>query len=384
MAAGCDLGGRDPGIDAGLDTDADSDTDVDSDTDTDADSDTGTDTCADDPETGCSYSFFVYGDSRTNWNVMQANVHSMYELDPDAIGLFTTGDNVGSGVDLEWNNHHNTLAAAAPDPSVPDTDPWGIVRQSRFRTDVDSWGDYVRFVSSPGNHDTYGSDWYDNWNRYLVGQRDLGINGDNGTYFYVTYNNALFIMLDSTEPGFEQRLWLQWVLSGPIAAAATWKLVFFHHPVYPCAYKSSFGPGLPWVRLFEQHGVDLVLNGHTHTYERTCPMVEGSCVAEGETGVIYINSSGGGAPTRPVVPDKTGTATFEDDSDDFDCAEILEAGIGYWHHFCHFEVDDCVLTMAAYPHDVYPQLVPDGGLDAAADAGTELAPADTLTLDKCD
>jgi hypothetical protein len=45
-----------------------------------------------------------------------------------------------------------------------------------------------------------------------------------------------------------------------------------------------------FVPLFERHGVQLVLAGHDHDYERTQPI----------QGVTYIVTGGGGRYTRPV------------------------------------------------------------------------------------
>jgi hypothetical protein len=45
--------------------------------------------------------------------------------------------------------------------------------------------------------------------------------------------------------------------------------------------------------LFEQHGVDLVLNGHNHGYEHSI-----------QNGVHYVVSGGGGASIYPCVDDQ--------------------------------------------------------------------------------
>jgi len=314
---------------------------------------------------GTAYQFFVIGDPRSNWGIFEDNVRSMWALDPSAVAVFSTGDLTPTGASDEWDDHQDALANGAPDNTVAQ-DPLGIVRQSRIRTDVSGFGDYARYVGVLGNHDDGVSGWLDNWNDYLPGQASLGENSTEGVYFSLTYESSLFIVLDSIHTSSEQTSWLEQLLSSSEASSATWKLAFFHDPVYPCNKKSEQDDVLEWVELFEQYGVDIAFVADSHTYERSCPMVGGSCASEG--GVIHLNTSGAGAGTRDVYPDKTGTVSNDNRADDYDCAEILAAYKGNWHHFTHVAVEGCKLTMNAYSHDNHATLEP---------------AFDTLVLDKC-
>lgn len=310
------------------------------------------------------FSFFVLGDPRSGWDAMEDNARSMVTLDPEAIAVFAPGDLTPTGARGEWDDHHDALAQGAPDPSVP-ADPTGIVRQSHFRTDVTTWGPYTRYLGIMGNHDDGSDGWHSNWNDYLPGQVGLGQNSPDGIYYSLSYENVLFIALDSINRSDEQTAWLEQVLQSPEAAAATFKIAFFHYPVYPCNYKSPFGGGIPWVELFEQHGLDIAFVADSHTYERSCPMIGGSCAAGG---VIYLNSSGGGAGTRVVDATKTDTVGSGDRTDSYDCAEILDQYQGEWHHFTHVAIEDCTLTASTYAHDWH---------------ATQEAAFDTLVLDRC-
>jgi len=69
----------------------------------------------------------------------------------------------------------------------------------------------------------------------------------------------------------------------------------FHSPPYSSSnhgsdmdIREAFSP------IFEQYKVDLVLNGHDHVYERTCPVVNESC--DNANGVTYLIVGAGGAP----------------------------------------------------------------------------------------
>ena len=52
--------------------------------------------------------------------------------------------------------------------------------------------------------------------------------------------------------------------------------------------------GAPYlVPIVERHGVQLVLNGHEHSYQRTYPLMGKQTVPEGK-GTVYVTSGGGG------------------------------------------------------------------------------------------
>ena len=65
---------------------------------------------------------------------------------------------------------------------------------------------------------------------------------------------------DGTTQNSKQALWLKAALK---KSKSPWKLVFFHRPPYSC------GDAATWMRWpFEQWGVNAVLAGHHHVYER--------------------------------------------------------------------------------------------------------------------
>ncbi len=94
-------------------------------------------------------------------------------------------------------------------------------------------------------------------------------------------------ILDSSTPqitgaaGPEQIAWLEGALS---ASTAPWKVAAFHHPPYSSGGRGSSVEVREVLEpLFVQYGVDLVLTGHDHHYERTVPL----------DGVTYVVSGAG-------------------------------------------------------------------------------------------
>jgi 3',5'-cyclic AMP phosphodiesterase CpdA len=127
--------------------------------------------------------------------------------------------------------------------------------------------------------------------------------GMPGRWWSVEQDGVLLIGLDTNRPfDREQRAWLDDTLR---TTTATWRIVALHHPPYSAGYQGSsedareqFSP------LFERYGVQLVLSGHDHDYQRS----------ERINGVTYV-VSGAAAGTR-----RTG-------EDDFTAVSFS------WHHF---------------------------------------------------
>jgi len=82
----------------------------------------------------------------------------------------------------------------------------------------------------------------------------------------------------------------------PEVPAEQWKLAVHHKPVYsaPGNHGSTARLRETWAPLFDEHGVDLVLSGHDHKYERSYPMRAG--VRDDDDGTVYVVSGGAGAP----------------------------------------------------------------------------------------
>jgi hypothetical protein len=93
-----------------------------------------------------------------------------------------------------------------------------------------------------------------------------------GTYSF-DYADAHFLCLDSNTYVDPTDTKLQeWIAQDLAGTDATWKFVAFHHPSFNVGnvhYKQQHMRVL--APLFEKHGVDIVLHGHEHTYQRTRP-----------------------------------------------------------------------------------------------------------------
>ncbi len=122
---------------------------------------------------------------------------------------------------------------------------------------------------------------------------------ENEEKFYaLDYGPLLIICLNTGFGGLPagQQAFLQETLS---KSTAKWKLAFFHMPPYNAGNHSDsetrYDVREQWVPLFEKYGVDLVVGGHDHNYQRFGYLKGGKKVAAGE-GPFYLISGGAGAP----------------------------------------------------------------------------------------
>lgn len=93
-----------------------------------------------------------------------------------------------------------------------------------------------------------------------------GIVGLEETSYYFDYQGARIIVLNSNEQHEAQAVWLSKVLTHD---PQSWTIVTFHHPIFSSAKgRDNAELRALWKPLFDKHGVDLVLQGHDHTYAR--------------------------------------------------------------------------------------------------------------------
>ncbi len=87
------------------------------------------------------------------------------------------------------------------------------------------------------------------------------------TAYYLDYQGVRIVSLNSNEKQVEQAAWLDTVLA---ENPGRWSILTFHHPIYSSA-KSRDNVKLraAWQPVIDKHKVDLVLQGHDHTYARS-------------------------------------------------------------------------------------------------------------------
>jgi hypothetical protein len=117
----------------------------------------------------------------------------------------------------------------------------------------------VKFYASLGNHDD--PDVERNYKLYNMGGK---------RYYSYQKGDVQFFALDSNYMDPQQLSWIDGQLRD---STAKWKVCYFHHPMFTAA--TFHGPDLDLRKqlmpLFMKYGVNLVLSGHEHVYERIKP-----------------------------------------------------------------------------------------------------------------
>jgi hypothetical protein len=124
-----------------------------------------------------------------------------------------------------------------------------------------------------------------------------GILGEEETSYYLDYQGARIVVLNSSGERAAQAEWLDSVLARD---PQPWTIVTFHHPIFSSARERD-NPELRalWKPVLDRHAVDLVLQGHDHSYARGRTTAGARNVAsglnprDGPTGPVYVVSVSG-------------------------------------------------------------------------------------------
>ena len=123
------------------------------------------------------------------------------------------------------------------------------------------------------------------------------------TVYTVEYQGVQVIVLNSNEMLEEQTRYLQKQLEKP---GNHWRIVTFHHSMFsPRRGVSDLSDLMEaeWKPLFERYNVDLVLQGHDHTYTRgQVPVREGSEYLKDSFQTMYVTSVSG--PKQYAINDE--------------------------------------------------------------------------------
>ncbi len=175
-----------------------------------------------------------------------------------------------------------------------DPDVWLMLGDNAYEdgTDRDNHGavflmypDFLKNVAvwpTFGNHDarsaTSGNEsgvYFNIWELPRNGEIG-GVSSGTEAYYSFDHGNIHFVVLDSfghsRTPGSSMLTWLE---NDLIANDKEWLIAYWHHPAYSKGSHNSDAESIliqmreNVVPILEQYGVDLVLMGHSHSYERS-------------------------------------------------------------------------------------------------------------------
>ena len=223
---------------------------------------------------GEKLSFLYFGDAQTDLRSMWAKtIRKAYEQMPYAQLMLHAGDLVNRAErDEEWGEWFE--AGSFIHATIPN-------------------------MPSPGNHDYGRGEDSLNLSPFWRPQFTLPENGPEGleeTCYYTDVQGVRFISLDSyiAEESDkylqEQKIWMEKVLkSNP----GKWTVVVFHHPIFsPKASRDNKRMRETFKPLFDKYKVDLVLQGHDHTYARGMSKIPMQRKGD-KSGTMYVVSVSG-------------------------------------------------------------------------------------------
>lgn len=191
------------------------------------------------------FSFIYFGDAqndiRSKWSRV---IRAAWQDAPKAAFMIHAGDLINTAeTDQEWGEWFGAGAwMNAMVPSVP----------------------------VPGNHEMAGGNGQRRLSHHWRPSFTLPQNGPAGleeSCFTLVYQGVRIIGLNSNEKQAEQAVWLDEVLA---KNSEKWVICTFHHPMFSTGKdRDNKDLRAQWKPILDKHRVDLVLQGHDHTYGRT-------------------------------------------------------------------------------------------------------------------
>lgn len=166
-------------------------------------------------------------------------------------------------------------------------DPEDETAWDHFFGKAQKWLPRIPLMPVTGNHDEVNGQ----ADRY-TSHFNLPDNGASGSIPGTTYSfdvGPAHIVVLNTESNLEEQT--KWLQKDLVSTDKPWKIIAMHRGAYG---GNTYKKVAKWVPVFEEYGVDLVLQGHNHEYSRSYPLMDGQKVGNGEgaipcrTGIVYV------------------------------------------------------------------------------------------------
>jgi hypothetical protein len=229
----------------------------------------------------------------------------------------------------------------------------------------------------PGNHDydnnttnqdTHSVPYYSIFDIPKSGEAG-GVASNKEEFYSYDIGNVHFLALDAYGEESNLRLYdttgaqAVWIKSDLAANAFTgkWIIAYWHHPPYTMGSHNSDSESElinmreNFIRILERYGVDLIINGHSHDYERSLLMKKYYKVNPGDA---QLNETNFVSATYNV---STSLATYSSASTCPYATNSTASNKGTVYVVAG-STGASGSTQAGYPHNALPQSVNDGGV----------------------
>lgn len=235
------------------------------------------------PEEAAPFQVLLFGDSQsTDYGVWKDTVEGARKNHGGAAFFINLGDLVDNGQDqYQWNQ-------------------WRKGAEALFRE--------IPIAPVMGNHEAYSLDWkFAKPELYLslfsLPKHDANL--PSGFIYSFDYGDVHFAVLNTQLEELaewypklyeEQANWLRRDLA---QTPKKWKIVLMHRPLWRRGLLDKAGHA--FLPILEEFQVDLVFNGHVHSYSRTFPLRNGIVDSKG---ITFISTGRSGDRTWPGSPPK--------------------------------------------------------------------------------
>lgn len=229
------------------------------------------------PQKGTPFTFAYFGDAQNNLKSQWSRIiRQAYSNLPKAAFMVHAGDLINSTQSDsewgEWNYAGGFINAMIPSVSTPGNHEYDSEEDGTLVLDY-HWKKQFTF---PGN----------------------GPSEFSETVYFIDYSDLRLISLNSqeivqNENSMEtQKVWLEKILA---ENTQKWTVITFHHPIYSSGtgrdnkeFREAFKP------IFDKYKVDLVLQGHDHSYGRGRNLPSGVANQDpAAQGPVYVVSVSG-------------------------------------------------------------------------------------------
>ena len=216
---------------------------------------------------------------------IESDIYSFYTPfeDNETIRFIAYGDSRGV-----WDNWVNAGIVAN---AIEKEDPFFILHTGDLVNNGKNFDEWIDFFSianfihnstlypSIGNHENYGEHYF----KFFI--------LPNNEYWYSFESGPVHIVcLESNYRNSLRLSQLFWLINDLRLNTKPFTIVYFHHPPYSSGnHGSTYILRFLWGFIFDYFNVDIVFNGHDHSYEHG-----------NVKGVKYIVTGGGGAPLYDI------------------------------------------------------------------------------------
>ena len=189
-----------------------------------------------------------------------------------------------------------------------DKEPFRLFRFAKAYDVIQDYKFNVAYMASSGNHEPSSP-----YSQYLTSDINYAGYDYKGAYYSYDYEYAHFVVLNTNTINTDQINWLKEDLDK--ASSAKWKVVMMHISPYSTGDHSNKDENKTIVEkltpIFSEKHVDLVLQAHDHTYNKTMPYKwDAAGYTEGDNLGDVVNLSPETETVENVKYDKNPNGTY--------------------------------------------------------------------------